>query len=173
MAIKEFTNEQAHRLLVCWREEPSGKKSGAIMYKMRPYSGEPEYDMELIDVLQRHKAKNPDHENWRGLIFRTDKETASKLDAETVIKNELKSHDLHISDYRDELKLDALRCFDKHNRPKDSCIDWCDESKTIGRKTGVPANKRQYLCMFCPCSSYVAHQERKEMGIYDLDVGKN
>ena len=173
METKEFTNEQAHRLLVCWREEPSGKKSGAVMYKMRPYTGVPEYDMELIDILERHKAKNPDHEMWRGMIFRTDKETASKLDAETAIKNELKSHDLYISDFRDELKVDALRCFNKHDRPKDSCIDWCDESKTIGRKTGVPLNKRQYLCMYCPCASYVAHKERKELGIYDIDVGKN
>jgi hypothetical protein len=117
--------EQEHRLLVCWREEPDGTKSGAIMYKMRPYDGAPEYDMELIDVLERHKARHQDHDKWRGLIFRTDKKTASKLDAETAIKNELKSHDLYIRDFRDELKTDAIKCFNKHNRPNTGCIDCC------------------------------------------------
>lgn len=159
--------EQAHRLLVTWREEPDGKKSGAVMYKMRPYDGAPEYDMELIDILERHKAKNPDHDKWKGLIFRTDKETASKLDAETAIKNELKAHDLYIRDFRDELKVDALRCFNRHNRPNTGCLDWCDESKTIGRKVGVPKEKRQYLCMYCPAAEWYARKERQILGLYD------
>lgn len=159
-------SESPNRLLVCWRVI-NGKKSDGVIYKLRPYDGATEYDMELIDVLNRHKARHHDHDNWRALIFRTDKDTADKLDAETAIKNELKNHDIYIKDFRDELKVDALNCFNRHNRPNSGCIDWCDESKTIGRKVGVPVDKRQYLCMYCPAAAFYAHKERKLMGMYD------
>ncbi len=158
-------SESMNRLLVCWRLV-NGKKTDGIMYKMAPYDGPPEYDMELIDVLERHKARHQDYDNWRALIFRTDKDTANKLDAETAIKNELKSHDIYIKDFRDELKVDAIKCFNKHNRPNKGCPDWCDESKTIGRKVGVPVNKRQYLCMYCPAAEYPTYKERLKLGLY-------
>lgn len=159
-------SEQPNRLLVCWRNI-NGKKTDGVIYKMRPYDGPAEYDMELLDILERHKARNPDYDNWRALIFRTDKDTADKLDAETAIKNELKNHDIIIKDFRDELKTDALRCFDRHNRPTTGCVDWCDESKTIGRKIGVPKEKRQYLCMYCPAAAWYTHKERQMLGLYD------
>jgi len=159
-------SEQPNRLLVCWRVV-NGKKTDGVIYKMRPYDGVPEYDMELIDILERHKARNQDYDNWRALIFRTDKDTASKLDAETAIKNELKRHDIIIMEFRDELKADALRCFDRHNRPNAGCVDWCDESKTVGRKIGVPKEKRQYLCMYCPAAEWYTHKERQMLGLYD------
>lgn len=158
--------EPHNRLLVCWRIV-NGRKRDGVIYKMTPYDGPPEYDMELIDILERHKARHQDFDNWRALIFRTDKETASKLDAETAIKSELKRHDIYIKDFRDELKVDALRCFNRHNRPNSGCSDWCDESKTIGRKVGVPVEKRQFLCMYCPAASFYAHKERKMLGLYD------
>lgn len=159
-------SEQPNRLLVCWRVV-NGRKTDGVIYKMRPYDGPAEYDMELIDILERHKARNQDYDNWRALIFRTDKDTADKLDAETAIKNELKRHDIIIKDFRDELKVDALRCFDKHNRPDRGCVDWCDESKTVGRKIGVPKEKRQYLCMYCPAAEWYTHKERQMLGLYD------
>lgn len=159
-------SEPHNRLLVCWRLV-DGKKRDGVIYKLTPYDGPAEYDMELQDILQRHKARNPDHENWRALIFRTDKETASKLDAETAIKGELERHDIIIKDFRDELKVDALRCFNRHNRPTSGCLDWCDESKTIGRKTGVPVEKRQFLCMYCPAAAWYTHKERQMLGLYD------
>ena len=159
-------SEQPNRLLVCWRVV-NGKKTDGVIYKMRPYDGPAEYDMELIDILERHKARNQDYDNWRALIFRTDKDTADKLDAETAIKNELKRHDIIIKDFRDELKVDALRCFNRHNRPDRGCVDWCDESKTVGRKIGVPKEKRQYLCMYCPAAEWYTHKERQMLGLYD------
>ena len=154
MADKEFD-----LLLVC--------KTHGVMYKMRPYDGAVEYDMELKELCDRHNAQVPDPENCKALIFRTDQETASKLDVETALRNELQEHDVYIRDFRDELKVDALKCYNRHERPKQGCIDWCHESKTIGRKIGVPPDKRQYLCMYCPVGSWVAEQERKAMGMYD------
>jgi hypothetical protein len=146
------------RILVC--------KTHGVMWKLRPYDGPPEYDQELIELCNRHNAQVPDPDNCRASIFRTDPETASKLDMETVLKNELKEMDVYIRDFRDELKVDALKCFNKHDRPKGGCGDWCTEEKTIGRKIGVPPNKRQYLCMNCPVGSWVAEQERIQMGMY-------
>lgn len=148
-----------HRLLVC--------KHHGVMWKMRPYDGPAEYDMELRELCDRHNAQVPDPQNCRALIFRTDEETAKKLDMETVLKNKMAEQDVYIKDFRDELKVDALKCFNRHNRPTQGCIDWCHESKTIGRKIGVPPEKRQYLCMYCPAGAFYAHKEREAMGMYD------
>jgi hypothetical protein len=148
-----------HRLLVC--------KHHGVMWKMRPYDGPAEYDMELRELCDRHNAQVPDPQNCKALIFRTDEETASKLDMETVLKNKLAEQDVYIKDFRDELKVDALKCFNRHNRPTQGCIDWCTEGKTVGRKVGVPPDKRQYLCMYCPAAQYYAHRERDAMGMYD------
>lgn len=150
--------EPDHRLLVC--------KHHGVMWKLRPYEGPAEYDMELREICDRHNAQVPDPQNCRALIFRTDAETAKKLDMETVLKNKMQEQDVYIRDFRDELKVDALRCFNRHNRPNSGCIDWCTEGKTVGRKVGVPPEKRQYLCMYCPAAEYYAHRERKEMGMY-------
>jgi hypothetical protein len=146
------------RLLVC--------KTHGVMWKMRPYDGPPEYDQELRELCDRHNAQVPDPDNCRALIYRTDPETASKLDIETALKKELSDQDVFIKDFRDELKVDALKCYNRHNRPTGGCIDWCADDKTIGRKTGVPKEHRQYLCMYCPVGSYVAHEERKMLGLY-------
>jgi hypothetical protein len=151
-------SEPDHRLLVC--------KHHGVMWKLRPYEGSAEYDMELREICDRHNAQVPDPHNCRALIFRTDADTAKKLDMETVLKNKMQEQDVYIRDFRDELKVDALRCFNRHNRPNSGCIDWCTESKTVGRKVGVPPEKRQYLCMYCPAAEYYAHRERKETGMY-------
>jgi len=147
-----------HRLLVC--------KTHGVMYKMRPYDGPAEYDQELIELCDRHNAQVPDPDTCKALIFRTDPETADKLDMETMLKNKMGDMDVYIKDFRDELKVDALKCYERHSRPEGGCIDWCADDKTIGRKIGVPKEHRQYLCMYCPVGSWVATQERHQMGLY-------
>jgi hypothetical protein len=147
------------RLLVC--------KAHGVMYNMRDYDGPAEYDMELIEVINRHKGQTPDPDNCRGLIFRTDEETASKLDTETEVRKELAKNHIWVKDFRDELKTEAIKCFNRHDRPKNGCIDWCDESKTVGRKVGVPKDKRQYLCMYCPAADHYVHKARTIKGYYD------
>lgn len=148
------------RLLLC--------KSCGILYKLPPYEGPADYDMALIDVIDRHlqQASDPRPEAHMSLIFRTDDDTAAKLDLETAIKKELADQDIFIRELRDDLKVDALKCFNRHNRPSNGCPDYGDESKIIGRKTGVPADKRQYLCMYCPAQEHVTHQLRIRKGMY-------
>lgn len=148
------------RLLVC--------KSCGVMYKLPPYDGPAEYDMALIEIINRHlgQADDPRPESHISLIFRTDDETASKLDIETALRKELSDNDVFIRDYRDDLKVEAIKCFNRHNRPSAGCQDYEDESKVIGRKVGVPKEKRQYLCYYCPAQEYVTHQLRVKKGMY-------
>jgi hypothetical protein len=68
---------------------------------------------------------------------------------------------------RDDLKVDALKCFNRHNRPANGCIDYEDASKAIGRTIGVPKENRQYLCHYCPAQEYVTHKNRIAKGMYD------
>jgi DNA primase len=107
--------------------------------------------MALIDIIDRHlqQADDPRPESHISLIFRTDEATASKLDVETALKKELADNDLFIKEFRDDLKDDAMACFNRHQRPSNGCPDYGDPSKVIGRSQGVPPEKRQYLCMYC------------------------
>jgi len=148
-----------HRLLCC--------KSCGVMYKMRPYDGPAEYDMELIELCNRHlgQADDPRPESHISLIFRTDEETASKLDVETALKGELAKNDVWMRDFRDELKVDALKCWNRHNRPE-LCPDYEDSSKSIGRTIGVPKDKWMYLCQFCPAQTKVTENLRIRKGMY-------
>lgn len=149
-----------HRLLAC--------KSCGVLYKLPPYEGPAEYDMALIDIIDRHlqQASDPRPESHLSLIFRTDAETASKLDVETALKKELEANNFFIKELRDDLKVDALKCFSRHNRPANGCPDYGDQSKAIGRTQGVPPDKRQYLCMYCPAQEHVTHQLRIKKKMY-------
>lgn len=134
---------------------------------MRPYDGPAEYDMELIEIINRHlaQADDPRPESHISMIFRTDEETASKLDVETSVKNELMKNEVWMRDFRDELKVEALKCFNKHNR-NPQCSDYESPDKTIGRKVGVPKEKWQYLCYYCPVHSKVIESVRHAKGMY-------
>lgn len=147
------------RLLVC--------QSCGVMYKMRPFDGPAEYDMELIEIINRHlaQASDPRPESHISQIFRVDPDTADKLDVETAVKKELMKNEIWMRDFRDELKVEALKCYDRHNR-NPNCSEYCDDSKTIGRKIGVPKEHRQYLCMYCPVQAKVTEAARWAKGMY-------
>ena len=148
------------RLLLC--------KSCGVLHNMRDYEGTAKYDMELIETINRHlgQAADPRPESHVSMIIRCDEATSSKLDMETAVKKELMDNEIEVRAIRDDLKEDALKCFSKHSRPKAGCIDWQDESKTVGRKTGVPKKHRQYLCMYCPANEHYVYNSRKELGLY-------
>ena len=149
------------RLLVC--------RSCGVLYKMLDYTGPAEYDMELLEVINRHLGQAEDRrpESHPSQIFRCDEDTATKLNMETAVKDELMKNHVWVKDFRDELKVEALKCFNRHNRPKGGCQDWKDESKTIGRKIGVPKDKRQYLCQYCPVSTFYQTKHFLDIGAYD------
>jgi len=149
------------RLLAC--------RSCGTMYKMRDHEGSVDYDMELQELVKRHlgQAADPNPDAHQSLIFRVDAETWEKLGDETQVQKELLKNEWEVRELRDDLKVDALRCFNRHNRPNAGCPDYEDESKTIGRKIGVSKEQRQYLCHYCPAQEYVTHKLRIAKGMYN------
>lgn len=149
------------RLLAC--------RSCGTMYRMRDYDGPPDYDMELQELVKRHlgQAPDPNPDSHISLIFRVDEATWEKLGDETVVQKELLKNEWQVRELRDDLKVEALKCFNRHNRPSSGCPDYEDDSKTIGRKIGVPKEHRQYLCHYCPAQEHVTHALRKAKGMYD------
>jgi hypothetical protein len=71
---------------------------------------------------------------------------------------------------------DALKCYQRHNRPKEGCVDWWSDSKRIGRPTEVgklalKENQKMgksdpHLCQFCPVASYVQTEINHKRGLY-------
>lgn len=149
------------RLLAC--------RSCGTMYKMRDYDGNVDYDMELQELIKRHlgQAKDPTPEAHQSLIFRVDESTWEKLGDETAVQKELLKNEWQVRELRDDLKVEALKCFQRHGAPKGMCIDYEDEEKTIGRKIGIPKENRQYLCHYCPASAFVTFKNRQAKGMYD------
>ena len=81
---------------------------------------------------------------------------------------------------------DALRCFNRHGRPKEGCIDYCDSSKLLTPNSWHTEAEEQidksdltritnetrahrkpvFLCHFCPVQTYVTTQRRHQRGDY-------
>ena len=136
---------------------PAPSDLSAEQKKFWPKSGlYPERDDHLEHWVSQHQGhtKTPP-----ALIGETDWEAQSFNDA-------LMNQGISRQDWFDQLRADAGECFNKHHRPTDSCSDYQSEAKTLGRKEGVPAHKRQYLCHYCPFQSYVTVQIRHKKGMY-------
>lgn len=93
---------------------------------------------------------------------------------------------------RSSFHEDALRCYSRHNRPKEGCIDYQDDSKLLtpsswkteaegqidrsdlARITAQTEQNRRpiYLCNFCPVQSYVTFKRREERGQYNRQSGE-
>jgi hypothetical protein len=150
------------RLLVC--------RACGTMNRMRDYNGPPEYDMELVETIERHM----DHSRRPAIpdahpsqLFRVSDEEAALLDLESTLVQRLSDEQVFIKEIRDDLKVEALRCFSQHHRPAEGCPDWKSESKVVGRKKGVPPPYRTYLCEVCPVASHVEFKTREKSGYYN------
>lgn len=69
---------------------------------------------------------------------------------------------------KDTYAEDALKCYAKHGRPKEGCIDYCDSSKRIQNpsRAGWEGGPRVWLCNFCPVESYIQMRENHLAGMY-------
>lgn len=78
-------------------------------------------------------------------------------------------------DLKNTFQEDALKCFAQHNRPQGYCIDWCADSKSLGRATPEgkawqkknPDAPTMHLCHFCPVATTVAVAKRHAAGQYN------
>ena len=71
---------------------------------------------------------------------------------------------------------DAMKCYNAHNRPAAGCIDWWDDSKRIGRPTGVGkeilkdnhklGQNDPHLCQWCPVATHVRTEVNFKKGLY-------
>ena len=136
------------------------------------------YDPSLEDWITRHgheDVNQPDHLKFD--LWHVDQIT---WDAENIVRktqNDLQEAHGRMYTERDELKDDAMACFNRHGRPKDSCTDVFSESKVIGgghdsNKVSqfIAPNDRMFLCHLCPfVHGYVIPNVRARKGYYDLN----
>ena len=71
---------------------------------------------------------------------------------------------------KDTFSEDALKCYSRHSRPKDGCIDWRDDKKRLTPRDWK--HNHVYLCDFCPCSTYYTTKLRMARGAYDKEPGE-
>jgi hypothetical protein len=148
------------RILIC---RPCG-----VAMRMRDYHGDPYNDIELREMIDRHlgKAQDPRPESHGAQLFTVDDEDLELMDdaqLNDALKNKL---DVEISEFRDDFKDQAMGCYNLHNRPKGGCIDWKEDSRVIGRKTGIPKSERAYICDYCPVASHMEFKMRQAAGLY-------
>jgi hypothetical protein len=86
-------------------------------------------------------------------------------------------------DIKNTFQEDALKCYSKHGRPKDGCIDYKNADKELGNALMTSeekkasnsfglevmgkARRKVFLCDFCPVKSGVQHKVFKKAGLYE------
>lgn len=159
------------RLLLCHR--------CATLEELPDFDGHPTNDVFLEDMVRRHnheqivipdefKVIRIDTNDW--LLHRD--EIIKKINQEAKTTG----FDGWVYEAVSTYKEDALKCYSRHSRPTQGCIDYWSDSKRIGRPTdiGRAAVKDQYklgetdphLCQFCPVHSFVQTEQRYKKGLY-------
>jgi hypothetical protein len=116
------------------------------------------YDPSLEDWVERHlHPEIPDEIHGQPTkkhdVWATDQATWNATDVVATAQRELQQMMGAFYGERDELKDEAMKCFNEHHRPTDSCIDVFSDDKLIGNHESnkhMPKNDRMYLCHLCP-----------------------
>ena len=134
---------------------------------------EAKYDFSLRDAIDRHMNK------FGGPVERHKANLFSISDDELALIDESQweqaVHDNRLEEFlkseRENLKEDALRCYQLHNRPTYGigygvgCPNYRQKDRAIGRTAGLPPEQWNYVCDFCPYHSYVEHARSKKRGL--------
>jgi hypothetical protein len=140
--------------------------------RMGDHEGSVDRDFQLHETIQRHlktSDRGDDPAKHKSQIFAVPGDGSAFADmeqAERALTENLANAGVFIKETRDGLKVEALQCYNRHNRPTKGCIDWKDRSKKIGRHRGVPDNECMYLCEFCPAKAHYDFQARQAQGMY-------
>lgn len=136
-----------------------------------PYDGPAERDVLLEDTASRHMTEWRTHEC--SLVKVPESYWNSDKVREQIVyqlsQGGSQGLDEVDPDYyatKDTYREDALKCFDRHNRPAGAdCIDWKDSTKRIGNPTqeGWKTGAKVFLCDFCPVRAQVARAARGEI----------
>ena len=143
-------------------------------YVFRDEGGKPvmvaAFDPALEEWMTRHEHPEvPDDRMRKHDLYSTDQETFNAGFA-AQLKKEMEEATHNLYTERDQIKEDAIECFNRHGRPQDRCIDVFSESKVLG---GHESNRRMnpkdrmYLCHACPfVHGYVIPDVRHKKGYY-------
>lgn len=134
---------------------------------------EAKHDHHLRDAIDLHMRKfGGPAERHKANLFGISDDELSLID-ESRLQQAV--HDGRLEEFlkeeREQLKHDALRCYNLHNRPTvgvgygTGCADYRTKSRAIGRTAGLPPEQWNYVCDFCPYHSYVEHAQRKKSGL--------
>jgi hypothetical protein len=154
------------RLLVC--------KDCKSIEELPAYEGNPRNDVLLEDTVSRHMTEWSTHEVALIKIpvkWWNDKNIQPKL-IQQISQGGSKGIEemAEAEDYygtRDTYRDDALKCFQRHQRPKAGCLDYQNPDKRIGNPTneGWKTGPRVYACDFCPVQAWVDKKKLEEQGV--------
>lgn len=147
------------------------------------FDGPPELDVLLQDLTERHRFDG--REPHRGQLMRIkpedweNRKTREAIIAEVWNKAGYTGMEPEFYATKNTFQEDAAKCFNKHNRPQDGCIDYCIPSKKLGNSTltreeqkiskdaGFKPRGAVYLCYFCPVqANYVQKKSFEKRGLY-------
>ena len=172
---QESTGPQI-RLLYC-------KTCGSIE-ELPDYDGPPQYDHLLTISTERHRF--PSGDEHIGTLFKVDLRVWSQYEARKKIIEQMKGGvskglgeiDESFYDTKSTFAKDAMKCYQRHQRPKGQCPDYMSDKKVLLpdtkadrkelgltdiTKLGGPKTK---LCQFCPVHSYNVTKYREQQGAY-------
>ena len=171
---KPAANEPMFRLLYCLVCQ--------TLEELPPYEGPVELDHLLAVACELHVF--PSGEPHKGKLFvlplRVWASTESKREIIKQIKGGgsagLAEFDESFYDSRSTFMEGAMECYNKHNKPKEGCLDWHAKDRLLIPKTqkerkaegmgsylDAPGPKT-YLCDFCPVAVGVAQRKQKLIG---------
>ena len=175
------------RLLVC--------RACATVNEIPDYEGPPDRDELLMREVSRHQQCTPQGARVGGTSpqeAQSGDRFLARIEAHIWHDQEKRQDvlaqmglghtgfDQRYYDVRNNLREDAMSCFNQHNRPKGFCIDWKDESKVVGNgildheeqtliiREGLRrVNRKVHLCDMCPVASTVQTAKNYKRGLYD------
>lgn len=154
--------QRKHRLLVCY--------TCSTIEKLPPYEGREDengvyldYDAPLEHLIQTKHSRPELH---IGRLFQVDEGAWESMETRQQINKELFGLEAEKVAWKDTFSEDAGKCYNRHHRPKQGCIDWRDDSKRLGSPSGSAASRPVFLCDFCPVKSYVETEVRWKRGDY-------
>lgn len=147
------------------------------------FDGPPEHDTLLNILTERHTT--PSGDKHIGHLFDVEVELWSRPEVKKEIIKQIRGggskgldeFDASFYDTKNTFHEDALVCYQRHNRPKESCQDWLSDSKILVPDTkaerkaeGLSAPSKSpgpkiHLCRFCPVQRYYARKANEQKGI--------
>lgn len=146
------------RLLICF------DRGCRTMEEIPDFDGPPEHDVLLDLVVEKHQHTP---ETTGNLLHIEDKDWNDQQKREAILDEIRKNTTGFESEFyatKNTFVEDAGKCYNRHNRPKDFCIDWHDESKRLSNPMKQSQTK-VYLCDFCVVSSRV-NEKKFDKGLW-------